>query len=81
MRGMGPRTDFSHISEMFDDAKIRSGWYLFFHTSLLHDSVGIALCMSDRMFESAHPSTDYPSLFVVVYPQSVLWLLKSPITM
>ena len=32
-------------------------------------------------FNIAHCSIDSPSLFVVVYPQSVLWLLKSPMTM
>ena len=54
MRGMGPRTDFSHISEMFEDAKMRSLLYPFFHIALLNDFGSFALCMSDRLFESAH---------------------------
>ena len=70
--GMGSRTDFSHISEMFEDTKMRSRLYPFFHIALLNDFGSFALCMSDRLFESAHCSTDSPSLFVVVYPQSVL---------
>ena len=49
-----------------------------FHIALLNDFVSLPLCMSDRL--SAHCSTDSPSLFVEVHPQTVLWLLKSPIT-
>ena len=81
VRGMGSRTDFSHISELFDDTKMRSGLYPFFHIALLNGFDSLVLRMSDRRFESAHCSNDSPSLFVVVYPQSVLWLLKSHITM
>ena len=80
VRGIGSRTDFSHISEMFEDTKMRSGLYPFFHIALLNYFGSFALWMSDNLFESAHCSTASPSLFVVVYPQSVLWLLKSPIT-
>ena len=69
MRGMGSRTDFTHISEIFDDTKMRSGLYPFFHIALLNDFGSFALGTSDRLFESAHCSTDSPSLFVVVYPQ------------
>ena len=79
--GMGSRTDFSHISEMFEDTKMISGLDPFFHIALLNDFDNFALCMSDRLFESTHCSTDSPSLFVVVYAQSVRRLLKSPITM
>ena len=78
MCGIGSRTDFSHI---FDDANMRSGLYPFFHIALLNDFGSFALCMSDRLFDSAHSSTASPSLSVEVYPQSVLWLLKSPITL
>ena len=81
VRGMGSRTDYSHISEMFEDTKMRSGLYPVFHNALLNDFGSFALCMSDRLFESAHCPIDSPSLFVVVHLQSVLWLLKSPITM
>ena len=70
--GIGSRTDFSHIFEMFDDANMRSGLYSFFHITLLNDFGSFALCMSDRLFDSAHSSTASPS--------SVLWLLRSPIT-
>ena len=70
-----------HKFEMFDDANMRSGLYPFFHIALLNDFGNFALCMSDRLFDSAHRSTASPSLLVEVYPQSVLWLLKSPITM
>ena len=63
---VGSRTDFSHI-ELFDVANI----------ALLNDFGSFALCMSDRLFDSAHSSTASPSLSVEVYPQSVLWLLKS----
>ena len=69
----------THI-EMFDDANMRLGFYRFFHISLLNDFGSFALCMSDRLFDSAHSSTASPSLSVKVYPQSVLRLLKSPIT-
>ena len=82
VRGIGSRIDyFSHISEMFEDTKMRSGLYPFFHIALLNDFGSFALWMSDNLFESAHWSTASPSLSVVVYPQRVLWLLKSPITM
>ena len=37
VRGIGSRTDFSHISEMFEDTKMRSGLYPFFHIALLND--------------------------------------------
>ena len=37
VRGMGSRTDFSHISKMFEDTKMRSGLYPFFHIALLKD--------------------------------------------
>ena len=77
---IGWRTDCSHIFEMFDDANMRSGLYPFFHIALLNDFGSFALCMSDRLCDSAHSSTASPSLSVEVYPQSVLWLLKSPIT-
>ena len=78
--GIGSRTDFSHIFEMLDDANTRPGLYHIFHIALLNDVGSFALCMSDRLFDSAHRSTASPSLSVEVYPQSVLWRLKSPIT-
>ena len=81
MRGIGSRTDFSHISEMFEDTKMRSGLYPFFHIALFNDFGSFALCMGDNLFESAHCLTASQSLSVVVYPQRVPWLLKSPITM
>ena len=81
VRGIGSITDFSHISEMFEDTKMRYGLYPFFHIALLNDFASFALWMSGNLFESAHCSTASPSLSVVVYPQRVLWLLKSPITM
>ena len=55
--GIGSITDFVHIFEMFDDVNIRSGLYPFFHIALLNDFGSFALCMSDRMFNSAHRST------------------------
>ena len=81
MRGIGSRTDFSHISEMFEDTKMRSGLYPFFHIALLNDFGSFALWMSDNQFESANCSIVSPSLSAVVYHQRVLWLLKSPIMM
>ena len=68
MREIGSRTDFSHISDMFEDTKMMSGLYPFFHISLLNDFGSFALCMSDNMFESADCSTASPSLSVVVHP-------------
>ena len=73
MRGIGSRTDFSHISEMFEDTKMRSGLYHFFHIALLKDFGSFALWMRDNQFESAHYSTAFTSLSVVV--------LKSAMTM
>ena len=81
VRGIGSRTDFSHISEMFEDTKMRSGFYHFFHIALLNDFGSFALLMNDNLFESAHGSTASSSLSVAVYPQRVLWLLTFPITM
>ena len=68
--GLDPEP-ISHTSEMFEGTKMRSGLYPFFHIALLNDFGSFSLCMSDRLFGSAHCSTDSPSLFVVVYPQSV----------
>ena len=69
-----------YIFDMFDDANMRSGLYPFFHIALLSDFGSFALCMSDRLFDSAHSYTASSSLSVEVYSQSVLWRLKSPIT-
>ena len=55
------RTGFSHIFEMFDDANMRSGLYPFFHTALLNDFGSFALCMIERLFDSAQSSTASPS--------------------
>ena len=71
MRGIRSRTDFSHISEMVEDTKMRSGLYPLFHIALLNDFDSLALWMSDNLFESAHCSTASSSLSVVVYPQRV----------
>ena len=73
-------TDFSHIFDMFDEAIMRSGLYPFFYIALLNDFGSFSLCTRDMLFDSAQSSTASPSLSVEVYPQSVLWLLKSPIT-
>ena len=59
---------------------MRSWLYPFFHIALLNDFGSFVLCMSNRLFDSAHSSTASPSLSVEVYSQSVLWLLKSPVT-
>ena len=65
--GIGSRTYFSHIREMFDDANMRSWLYPFFHIALLNDFGSFALCMSDRLFDSGHSSTTSLSLSVEVY--------------
>ena len=70
----------THILNVYD-TKMRSGLYSFFHTALLNHFGSFGLCITDRLFESANFSTDSSTLFVVVYPQSILWLLKSPIVM
>ena len=57
---------------MFDDANTRSWLYHFSYIALLNDFGSFALCMSDRLFDSAHSSTASPSLSVEVYPQSVV---------
>ena len=72
LNSVGERTDFSHISEMFEDTKMSSGLYPLFHIVLLNYFGNFASCMSDRLFESVHCFTDSQSLFVVVYLQSVL---------
>ena len=66
---MGSRTDFSHISEMFDDTKMRSRLYPFFHIARLNDFSSFPLYMSDWLFESANGSTDSTSLCCVVSPE------------
>ena len=70
--GIGSRTDFTHIFEMFDDPNMRSGLYPFFHIAVLNDFGSFALCMSDRLFDSAHSFTASPLLLVEVYPQCVV---------
>ena len=49
----GTQNRFLNISEMFDDTKRRSGLYPLFHIALLNDFGRFALCISDRLFESA----------------------------
>ena len=49
VRGIGSRTDFSYIFEMFEDTKMRSGLYPFFHIALLHDFGCFALWMCDTL--------------------------------
>ena len=51
----------THI-EMFEDMRMRSGLYHFFHIALVNDFGSFALLMSDNLFESAHCSTASPSL-------------------
>ena len=60
MCGIGSKTDFSHIFEMLDDANMRSGLNPLFHIALLNDFGSFALCMSDRLFDSAHMYTASP---------------------
>ena len=69
--GIESTTDFSHIFDMFADANMRSGLYPFIHIALLNYFCSFALCMSDRLFDSAHNSTAL-SLSVEVYPQCVV---------
>ena len=64
--GIGSRTDFSHKFEMFDGENMRSGLYPFFHIELLNYFGCFALCMSHKLFDSAHSSTASPSLSVEV---------------
>ena len=52
VRGIGSRTNFSHISEMLEDTKMRSGLYPFFHIALLNDFGSFALWMSDNLFHT-----------------------------
>ena len=75
--GIGSRTDFSHIFEMFDDANMRAGLYPFFHIALLNDFGSFTLCMSDRLF------VIQPIVLLLLRRcqlRCVLCLLKSPIT-
>ena len=58
--GIGSRTDFSHIFEMFDDVNMRSGLFPFFHIALSNDFGSFAVCTSDRLFDSSHSSTAFP---------------------
>ena len=58
-RGMGSKTDFSHISEMFDGIKINFELYPFYHIALLNDFGSFVLCMIHMLFESAHCSTEF----------------------
>ena len=61
---------------------MRSGLFPFFHNILLLNDFGnFALCMSDKLFDSALMLTASPPLSVEVYLRSVLWLLKSRSTM
>ena len=59
--GLDP-AEFSHIFDMLDDTRMRSGLYPFFHIALLNDFGSFASC--DRLFESTHFSTDYLSVAV-----------------
>ena len=59
VRGIGSRTYFSHISEKFEDTKMRSGLYPFFHIALLNDFGSFAVWMTDNLFESANCSTAF----------------------
>ena len=54
VRMMESRTDFSHISEMFDDTKMRFVWYSSIHIPLLNDFDSFVLCMSGMLCQSVH---------------------------
>ena len=55
--GIGSRTDFSHLFEMFDDANMRSGLYPFFDIALLNDFGSFALCiLSSKHLYTPHNS-------------------------
>ena len=75
VRGMVSRTDLSYISEMFDDRKMRSRLYPFGHIALLNDLGSLTVCMSGRLFESAHCSTYSRSLYIWIYKIYALCVL------
>ena len=61
------------MSAMFDDAKMRSGLYPFYHLAMLNYFGSLALWISVKLHESSHCSIAFPSSSVVVYPHVVFW--------
>ena len=57
---IGSLTNFSYMSEMLDDAKMRSGLYPSFHLALLNDFGSFALWISVKLYEFSHCSTAFP---------------------
>ena len=66
------RTDCSHIFEMFDDANMRSGLYIFIHIVLLNDFGSFALCMSDKLIRFS-PYFYRFSVVVILMVCGLIW--------
>ena len=78
--GRGSRTNFLLSEAMLWLTKAISGLYPRFQRPLLKDFGNFALCMRLSWLASAQASTASPSKLDSLYPQFVLLLLKSQIT-
>ena len=78
--GIGSRTYLLPIDAMLLLTKERSGLYPRFQRLLLNEQGSFGSCIKLKWCASDHSSTRSPFSSVLLYPQVVLWLLKSPMT-
>ena len=78
--GIGSSTAVLLSDPMLLMTKERSGLYPRFQRLLLNEQGSFGSCIKLRWCASAHSSTRSPFSSVLLYPQVVLWLLKSPMT-
>ena len=78
--GIGSSTALLLSDPMLLLTKERSGLYPRFQRLLLNEQGSFGSCIKLRWFASAHSSTISPFSSVMLYPQVMLWLLKSPMT-
>ena len=78
--GVGSSTALLLSDPMLLLTKERSWLYPRFQRLLLNEQGSFGSCIKFRWCASAHSSTRSPFSSVLLYPQVVLWLLKSPMT-
>ena len=78
--GIGSSTALLLSDAMLLLTKERSGLYPRFQRLLLNEQGSFGSCIRLKWWASDHSSTRSPFSSVLLYPQVVLWLLKSPMT-
>ena len=78
--GIGSSTALVLSDAMLLLTKEGSGLYPRFQRLLLNEQRSLGSCIKLKWCASDHSSTRSPFSSVLLYPQVVLWLLKSPMT-